>query len=84
MREEAGEGGLLKNTVNLFCPPVDRSCKHEVDPAELPKWKPGVGKIYTCRLCGAKIFKEALYIPPAGEKLHLSKKERRKRRKLNG
>jgi hypothetical protein len=85
MEKETNVSGGLKNMVDSFCPPVvsGELCRHEIDPKEFPKWKPGVGKIFTCKLCGAKVVNYSFWVPPSGERLHLSKKERRKRRKLN-
>jgi hypothetical protein len=59
---------------------VSEGCRHEIDLEKVPKWDPRLGKLYTCKLCGAEVFRQDLWRPPVGEKLHLSKKDRRRRR----
>jgi DNA-directed RNA polymerase subunit RPC12/RpoP len=56
-------------------------CRHEIDREGIPSWDSKVGRVYRCVRCGAEIFKVVYWNPLPGEKLHLSKKERRKRRK---
>lgn len=55
-------------------------CQHEIDEKALPEWDKKVGKVYRCAKCGAKVFKEQKYVPVPGERIHLSKKERKRRR----
>ena len=57
------------------------ACEHEVDPAQLPQWDKRIGKVWVCKKCGEKVYKENRYIPKPGERIHQSKKERRKARK---
>lgn len=59
----------------------DSVCQHEIDEKSLPEWDKRVGKVYKCVKCGAKVYKEQVHIPKPGERVHASKKERRRRRK---
>jgi hypothetical protein len=53
-------------------------CKHEVDTDAVPDWSPRTGKLWVCKLCGKKVYREVHPAPPLGKKLHVSKKERRR------
>jgi hypothetical protein len=59
---------------------LEFGCKHEVDEGAFPDWDPRHGKVWVCKFCGAKVYKNVKYIPPVGKKLHISKKERRRRK----
>jgi hypothetical protein len=54
-------------------------CQHEFDEKELPRIT-GVGKVYTCIKCGAKVMQQKFWTPAVGKKVHRSKKERRRLR----
>ena len=56
-------------------------CDHVIDEKVLPEWNKRVGKVYKCTLCGSKVFKEKFHNPMPGKRIHLSKKERRRRKK---
>jgi len=60
------------------------ACQHEIDEKELPKWDKRIGKLWHCKKCGALVYKNNRYIPMPGERIHLSKKERRRRKLSNG
>jgi DNA-directed RNA polymerase subunit RPC12/RpoP len=55
-------------------------CSHEIDDKQIPEWNPHTGKVYTCIKCGAKVVKDIFWKSAEGKKLHLSKKNRRRRR----
>jgi hypothetical protein len=61
---------------------VTASCKHEIDPDVFPEWKPQVGRIFVCKLCGMKIVERRQHVPPMGKKVRVSKKERRRQKAL--
>jgi hypothetical protein len=56
------------------------SCKHEVDPEAFPEWVPKLGKVWTCTLCGARVYNTVLSSKPLGKRVHVSKKERRRQK----
>jgi len=58
-------------------------CQHEIDEKQLPEWDKHIGRVWTCTKCGMKVCKDSQYYPMPGERIHRSKKERR-RRKANG
>lgn len=60
------------------------SCPHEVDFSAFPEWDPKVGQTRICKLCGERVYQPKVYYPPLGEKIHLSKKERRRQKALQG
>jgi hypothetical protein len=74
---ESGFGGLPSSFSGLG---LEIGCRHEVDEGAFPDWDPRHGKVYVCKFCGEKIFKPSLHTPPVGKKLHISKKERRRRK----
>jgi len=55
-------------------------CKHVIDIKEMPKWDKRLGKVYTCTKCGVKVFSNKAYAPMPGERIRMSKKERRRRK----
>lgn len=60
------------------------ACQHEVDEKSLPEWDPRLGKVYRCTMCGARVFRQAMYHPAVGKRVHMSKKERRRRGRIDG
>ena len=73
--------GTVVSTPLLSGVVSDNVCQHEIDEKSLPEWDKRVGKVYKCVKCGAKVFKEVRHVPKPGERIHLSKKERRRRKR---
>ena len=61
---------------------VEPGCEHEIDESQFPEWDKRIGKIWVCKKCGAKVHKDNRYIPMPGERIHMKKKERRRRKGL--
>jgi hypothetical protein len=59
------------------------SCHHEVDTNALPEWTPRVGKIWRCKLCGAKVYNTVVAGHQLGKRVRVSKKERRRQKALD-
>jgi hypothetical protein len=62
--------------------PEGSFCKHEVDVDAFPGWDAKLGKIFTCKLCGAKVYNTVLASQPLGKRVRVSKKERRRQKAL--
>jgi hypothetical protein len=56
------------------------SCKHEVDTGAFPEWVPKLGKVWICKLCGARVHSTVPSAPPLGKRVRISKKERRRQK----
>ena len=56
-------------------------CQHEIDESIFPTWNKREGPVYVCKKCKQKIYKASMYVPKPGERIHMSKKERRRKRK---
>jgi hypothetical protein len=57
-------------------------CEHEVDTNAFPEWSPKFGKIWRCKLCGAKVYNSLLASKPLGERVRISKKDRKRQRAI--
>jgi len=56
-------------------------CKHEIDESTLPKWDKRVGKVFTCKKCGAELCRGTKPVAH-NPRVRVSKKSRRLLKRL--